>query len=31
MGHGRWAKVLRFLVCLLITMLVMIYTAPKAC
>lgn len=31
MGQGRWTQVLRFLVCLLITLAVMVYIAPKAC
>ncbi len=30
MGHGRRAKALRFLVCLIIAMLLMIYISPKA-
>ena len=31
MGDGRGAKALRFLVCLIIILAVMIYIAPKAC
>ena len=31
MGNGRGAKVLRFVVCAVITALVMLLTAPKAC
>lgn len=31
MGNGRWVKTLRFVVCVLITILVMVLTAPKAC
>ena len=31
MGNGRGAKVLRFVVCVVITILVMLLTAPKAC
>lgn len=31
MGNGRWAKALRFLVCAVITILVMLLTTPKAC
>ena len=31
MGDGRWTKVLRFVVCVVITILVMLLTAPKAC
>ena len=31
MGDGRWAKVLRFVVCFILTLLVMIYITPKAC
>ena len=31
MGHGRGAKALRFLVCLLIILVVMVYISPKAC
>ena len=31
MGNGRRAKVLRFVVCAAITVLVMLLTAPKAC
>ena len=30
MGHGRWAKVLRFLVSFIVVLLVMVLTAPKA-
>ncbi len=30
MGDGRWTKVLRFLVCFIIVLLLMIATAPKA-
>nr|DAH14780.1 MAG TPA: Solute carrier family 3 member 2 N-terminus [Caudoviricetes sp.] len=31
MGDGRWAKALRFLTCLLIILVVMVYISPKAC
>ena len=31
MGNGRWAKVLRFAVCFVIIVLMMLYIAPKAC
>jgi len=31
MGNGRGMKVLRFVVCAAITVLVMLLTAPKAC
>ena len=31
MGDGRWTKVLRFVVCFILTLLVMIYITPKAC
>lgn len=31
MGNGRWAKALRLLVCLTITVLVLVYISPKAC
>jgi len=31
MGDNRRAQVLRFVVCLLFTLLVMVLTAPKAC
>lgn len=31
MGHGRWAKTLRFLVCFIIVLAMMIYISPKAC
>lgn len=31
MGHRRRAQALRFLACLLVTLAVMIYMAPKAC
>ena len=31
MGNGRWMKILRFVVCAGITILVMLLTAPKAC
>lgn len=31
MGNGRWAKALRFLVCFLIALAVMMYISPKAC
>ena len=31
MGNGRGMKVLRFVVCAVITVLVMLLTAPKAC
>ena len=30
MGHRRWAKVLRFVVCFVIIVLMMLYIAPKA-
>lgn len=30
MGDGRWAKALRFLVCFIIVLLLMIATAQKA-
>ena len=31
MGNGRRAKALRFVVCAVITILVMLLTAPKVC
>ena len=31
MGNGRWAKVLRFLLCFIMILAVMIYISPKAC
>jgi len=31
MGKERWMKILRFVVCVIITLLVMLLTAPKAC
>lgn len=31
MGNGRWAQVLRFVVCFIIVLALMIYIAPKAC
>ena len=31
MGNGRGAKALRFLVCFIITFLVLIYISPKVC
>ena len=32
MGNGRWAKALRFLVCFIIILVVMmVYISPKAC
>ncbi len=30
MGHKRWTKVLRFVVCFVIIVLMMLYIAPKA-
>lgn len=29
MGDGRWAKVLRFLICFIIVLAIMIYISPK--
>lgn len=31
MGKGRWAKALRFVVCFIIILWLMIYISPKAC
>jgi len=31
MGNGRWVKALRFVVCFVIILTVMIYISPKAC
>jgi len=31
MGDGRWKQFLRFVVCMAVTLLVMLITAPKAC
>ncbi len=31
MGYGRWVKTLRFVVCFIIVLVVMIYISPKAC
>lgn len=31
MGNGRWAKALRFVVCFIIILWLMIYISPKAC
>ncbi len=31
MGNGRWAKALRFVVCLVIILAMMVYISPKAC
>lgn len=31
MDNGRWTKVLRFVVCLMITALLLILTASNAC
>ena len=31
MGDKRWMKVLRFVLCVMFTVLVMVLTAPKAC
>ena len=31
MGNGRWVKALRFVVCFIIALLLMILTAQKAC
>lgn len=31
MDDGRWTKVLRFVVCLMITALLLILTSPDAC
>lgn len=31
MGNGRWAQALRYIVCFIIALLVMIATAQKAC
>ena len=30
MGHRRWAKVLRFAVCFIVIVLIMVYICPKA-
>ena len=31
MGNGRWAKALRFAVCFIIVLVIMVYISPKAC
>ena len=31
MGHNVWMKILRFIMCLIAVMAVMVYFAPKAC
>ena len=31
MGNGRWMKILRFVVCFAIILVVMLYISPKAC
>lgn len=31
MGHRRWAKALRFLMCFIIVLAIMMYISPKAC
>ena len=31
MENGRWMKVLRFAVCFIIVLLLMIYISPNAC
>ena len=31
MGNGRWAQALRFLVCFIIALALMILITPKAC
>ena len=31
MGNGRWTNVLRFVVCVVVTLMVMLLTAPTAC
>lgn len=31
MGKGRWMKILRFVLCLILAALLLIYIAPKAC
>ena len=31
MGNARWAKALRFVVCFIVILMVMIYISPKAC
>ena len=31
LGHERWTKVLRFLICFLMVLWIMAYIAPKAC
>ncbi len=31
MENGRWAKALRFAVCFIIILAVMVYISPKAC
>ena len=31
MGNERWMKILRFALCVLFTVLVMVLTTPKAC
>lgn len=30
MGKGRWMKILRFVLCLILAALLLIYIAPKA-
>ncbi len=31
MGNERWTKILRFVLCVIVTVLLMILAAPKAC
>jgi len=31
MGNGRWMKILRFVLCVVIAITVMLIMAPKAC
>ena len=31
MGNGRWMKILRFVVCFIIILAVMVSISPKAC
>ena len=31
MGNARWVKALRFVVCFIVILMVMIYISPKAC
>jgi len=31
MGNGRWMKILRFALCVVIAIMVMLIIAPKAC